>query len=76
MIATLDRPLPTTSAPAGFTHIVTLIHPRTSQEACLVVTTPTERFCDVLLAVKIQRALHGLAGFEIFEALPCNGAPF
>lgn len=71
MITSFIRPLPIPAARV-FTHIVTLINFRTEEEACLVVQTSTDRFAEVLSEVKVQRALHGLIGFSIHEALPCE----
>lgn len=62
-------------APQTFTHIVTLINRRTEEEACIVVTTASDRFTEVLQAIRIQRILHGLTNFEIHESIACD-APF
>lgn len=68
MIYTFSRATATTAA---FIHLVTLINRRTDEEACLTVTTASDRFSEVLAAIRVQRQRHGLAGFEIHEALPC-----
>lgn len=55
-----------------FVHLVTLVNRRTEEEARLTVYTHSDRFADVLTEIRVQRALRGLVGYEIHEALPCS----
>ena len=59
-------------SPKVFTHIVTLIHRGTGREEVLTVETLSDRFVDVLREVSHQKAIRGLFGYEVFEAIDCN----
>lgn len=73
MTTQTTTPQPTCERGSGrFTHLVTLINRRTDEEACIVVVTSTDRFHEVLQAVRVQRVLHGLTGYEIHESVPCD----
>lgn len=56
-------------------HLVTLINRLSGDEKCLAVRTATNRFMDVLRETAHQKAMCGLKGYEIFEALEVT-APF
>lgn len=52
-----------------FTHLVTLVNRRTEQEITLTIETLSDRFCDVLREVSLEKAKRGLFGWELFEAI-------
>ena len=59
----------TITTPKVFTHIVTLLNPRTGDEKCLQIETLSDSFCDVYREICHQKVLHKLVGYQIFETL-------
>jgi hypothetical protein len=70
LTSTVDRLLSAPTAPS-FTHLVTLIKRSTGDEVSFNVSTYSDRFSDVMLAINVHRAAHRLFGYDLFEALPC-----
>ena len=61
----------------NFTHLVTLINRRTENEVSFEVATSTDRFSEVIREISHQKAVRGLKGYELFEAIPLNApCPF
>lgn len=56
-----------------YRHQVTLVNCRTEEEVSFTVATLSDRFSEVLKAIRTERAAMGLKGcYEIFECLPLN----
>ncbi len=54
-----------------YRHQITLVNPHTDHEVSLVVATLSDRFAEVLKAIRSERAALGLKGcYELFECLP------
>ncbi|MBW4540694.1 MAG: hypothetical protein KME43_16320 [Myxacorys chilensis ATA2-1-KO14] len=56
--------------PQIYTHIITLINRRTSDEKCLTVETLSDRFVDVMREITHQKVTQRLQGYEVYEVLP------
>ncbi len=50
--------------------LVTLIHPRTGDEASFTVQTASDSFADLMAAVRVERIARKLNGFLFSESFP------
>lgn len=68
---TLTTDLDASIALKLYKHQITLINSHTDHEVSFVVATLSDRFVDVLNAIRAERAALGLKGcYELFECLP------